>query len=69
MKPMKFNEVTKLLETNGFTLIRSNGHIVYANGTIRIALAHSRVVSPGVVRSVYKAIKQAEQAIPMLKVA
>ena len=65
MKPMRFNEVIKLLETNGFTLIRSNGHMVYANGLVRIALAHSRVVSPGVMRSVYKAIKSV-QTIPMV---
>ena len=62
MKPMKMNEVTKLLESKGFKLIRSNGHIVYACGIVRIALAHQRVVSPGVVRSVYRAIAQIEQA-------
>ena len=60
MKPQRYTDVVKLLESHGFTLIRSNSHQVYANGTVRIALAHSRIVSPGVVRSVMKAIKQSE---------
>jgi predicted RNA binding protein YcfA (HicA-like mRNA interferase family) len=59
MKPMKTSEAIRLLEQNGFTLIRSSGHLVYANGIVRIVLAHQRIVSPGVVRSVYKALKQA----------
>jgi predicted RNA binding protein YcfA (HicA-like mRNA interferase family) len=65
MKPMKFSDVIRLLEDNGFQLIRSNGHMVYANGIVRIALAHSRVVSPGVMRSVVKAIKQVGPTAPM----
>lgn len=67
MKPMKLNDVIKLLESYGFTELRSNGHIVYGNGQIRIALSHGRIVSPGVLRSVTKAIKQVSQ--PQLKVA
>jgi predicted RNA binding protein YcfA (HicA-like mRNA interferase family) len=58
MKPMKTNEAIRLLESNGFTLIRSSGHLVYANGVIRIVLAHQREVSPGVTRQVYRALKQ-----------
>ena len=61
MKPMKMFEVVRLLESNGFVLIRSNGHIVYACKTIRIAIAHQRIVSVGVMRSIYKAIKQANE--------
>ena len=60
MKPMRFMEAIKLLEEDGFILIRSNGHIVYGCGTIRIALAHQRIVSVGVMRSIHKAIKQAK---------
>lgn len=58
MKSMKLTEVVKLLESNGFTFIRSNGHLIYGNGSVRIALAHQRVVTPGVMRSVWKAIEQ-----------
>jgi predicted RNA binding protein YcfA (HicA-like mRNA interferase family) len=60
MKPMKLHEAIDLLESNGFTLIRSNGHKVYAKGSVRIAIAHQRVVSVGVVRSVVKAVRQAK---------
>ena len=61
MKPMRFQEAVKLLESNGFILIRSNGHIVYACGTVRIAIAHQRIVSVGVMRLIHKAIKQANE--------
>lgn len=59
MTPMKFKEVVSLLESNGFTLIRSNGHQTYAKGVHRVVLAHQRMVSPGVLRGVLKTIKQA----------
>jgi predicted RNA binding protein YcfA (HicA-like mRNA interferase family) len=60
MKPLKLNELIKLLESNGFTLIRSNGHMVYANGIVRLALAHQRVVSPGIMREAMRAIKMVQ---------
>ena len=60
MKPLKLNEVVRLLLDNGFVLIRSNGHSIYGCKTVRIALAHQRIVTPGVMRSVYKAIEQAK---------
>lgn len=60
MKPMKLNQVIKLLEQEGFSLIRSNGHTIYGKGGVRIALAHQRTVTPGVLRSVHKAIEQAK---------
>ena len=63
MKPMRFSEVVKLLEDNGFCLVRSNGHQIYANGGVRIALAHQRIVSVGVIRSVHKAIKQVNEGV------
>lgn len=56
MKPMKTNEAIRLLESNGFTLIRSSGHLVYANGVVRIVLAHQREVSPGVTRQIHKTL-------------
>jgi len=31
MQPMRFKDCVKLLESHGFTLIRSNSHQVYAN--------------------------------------
>lgn len=60
MKPMKLIEIIKLLESNGFTLLRSNGHLIYGNGIVRIALSHQRIVTPGVMRSVEKAINKAK---------
>lgn len=60
MKPLKLKELVSLLEYNGFVLVRSNGHMVYANGIVRLAIAHQRIVSPGVVREAMKAIKQVQ---------
>jgi predicted RNA binding protein YcfA (HicA-like mRNA interferase family) len=60
MKPMKLIEVVKMLELNGFTLIRSSGHSIYGCGHIRIAIAHQRIVSPGLLRSVHKAIESSK---------
>jgi predicted RNA binding protein YcfA (HicA-like mRNA interferase family) len=63
MKPTKLLECVKMLKQNGFTLLRSNGHSIYGNGRIRIALAHQKYVSPGVLRSVMKAIAMAKSEI------
>lgn len=60
MKPLKLKQLVSLLESNGFVLVRSNGHMVYANGIVRLAIAHKRTVSPGVVREAMKAIKQVQ---------
>jgi len=57
---MKLNECVKLLEANGFVLVRSNGHSIYACGKVHIALAHQRIVTPGVLRSVHRAIASAK---------
>lgn len=59
MRPMKLAEVVRLLQENGFALVRSSGHDIYSNGRVSIALAHQRIVSPGVLRSVHKAIQRA----------
>lgn len=61
MKSMKLLEVVKMLELNGFTLMRSNGHLIYGHGTLRVALAHARIVSPGVLRSVMRVINQSQE--------
>ena len=68
MKPMRLQEVVKLLESHGFTLVRSNGHDIYSNGRVSIALAHQRVVTPGVMRSVTKAIERANSGFNERKV-
>ena len=54
---MKLVEVIRLLESNGFVLIRSNAHSIYACGLVRVAVPHGRVVSAGIMREVFKAIK------------
>jgi predicted RNA binding protein YcfA (HicA-like mRNA interferase family) len=56
MQPMKLNDCIKLLESHGFILLRSNGHMIFGCGVIRVVLAHSRIVSPGLMRDVQKAI-------------
>ncbi len=56
MKQMRLKDIVSLLESNGFVLLRSNGHMVYGNGSVTVALAHDRNVSPGVVRQVFRAI-------------
>ena len=63
MKPIRTNDAIKLLEENGFIFIRSNSHMIFGNGEIRIALAHQRTVSPGVARSINRAIKQCKSEI------
>lgn len=60
MKPMKTVEAIRLLEQNGFCLIRSNGHYIYGCKTVRIALAHDKMVTAGVMRKVYRAIDMAK---------
>ena len=67
MKQMRLIEVVRLLSENGFVMLRSNGHMVYGNGTVRVALAHDRNVAPGVVRQVFKAIEQSKNAQPIVK--
>lgn len=56
MRPMQLKDAVSLLQSNGFTLLRSNGHLIYGCGIVRVVLSHSRIVAPGVVRQVYKAI-------------
>ena len=60
MKPETLRDIVKLLEENGFVLIRSTSHAIYACGGVRIAIAHQRIVSMGVMRSVHKAIRQSK---------
>ena len=60
MKQLRLRDLVSLLESHGFTLLRSNGHMVYGCGVVRIALAHDRMVSPAVVREAYKAISKVE---------
>jgi len=59
MKPQRFTDTIKLLETNGFVCIRKGGHDIYAKGLVRVALPHHKMVSPGVMRSIHKAIARA----------
>ena len=68
MKQMRLKDIVSLLQNNGFVLLRSNGHMIYGCGIVRIALAHDRNVAPGVVREVYKAIAKS-QATSELKAA
>ena len=60
MVPMKINDMIRLLESNGFALIRSGHHRVYAHGAIKVVLSHGRIVSPGVVRGALRSIEQAK---------
>ena len=57
MKPMKTKDVEILLKKNNYLLIRSNGHKVFSNGKSSVAIAHDRVQSVGVMRTIYKTLK------------
>ncbi len=51
MKPMRTKDFIRLLETNGYRLVRSNGHKVYANALGQsIAIPHDKTISVGIVR-------------------
>lgn len=47
---MKNRELIKILEQNGFQFKRSNGHMIYSNGTKTIALPHHTQHSRGLAR-------------------
>lgn len=56
MKPMSTREVEALLLSHGFVLLRIAKHMIYGKDEKRIAIPRSRVVSPGVMRSVNKVL-------------
>jgi predicted RNA binding protein YcfA (HicA-like mRNA interferase family) len=47
---MKNKELIRILKDHNFVLIRANGHMIYSNGTITIAVPNHMEHSKGLVR-------------------
>lgn len=58
MKAMKKQDVVRLLIDNGFYILRQGEHEVWANATVRVFLPRHGVISPGVMRDIWKAIRK-----------
>lgn len=42
---MKQKELIRMIEKIGFNLLRSNGHMIYGRGEVRIAIPHHKVIN------------------------
>lgn len=49
---MKNRDLVRILRDNNFNLIRSNGHSIYSNGIVTIAVPNHHEHSKGLVRRV-----------------
>lgn len=63
MKGMKTREMEKLLLDNNFVMVRSNGHKVFSNGKVQVALSHQKEVSNGVVRKIKTILRKQNEII------
>ena len=51
---MRQSELIRLLESAGFVLVRSNGHLIYKRGGVALAVPHSRMVNGRTAHNVLK---------------
>ena len=51
---MKFKDLHRLLMSRGYMIVRESKHHVYSNGHNTIAVPHTRVVSTGTLRDIFK---------------
>lgn len=51
---MKNNDLIRILKTYNFNLKRSNGHSIYSNGTITVAVPNKKEHSKGLVRRIFQ---------------
>jgi len=52
---MKYRELESILTRHAFVLVRQSKHNIYSNGLgVSIALPHTKVISKGVLRDVFK---------------
>lgn len=42
---MKFRELVRLLEDNGFYFKKNSKHVIYTNGSVCVAVPHTRIVN------------------------
>ncbi len=53
---MKFKDLHRYLNERGYFIIRESGHHIYSNGHSTIAVPHTKVVSTGTLRDIFKII-------------
>lgn len=53
----KIRELNKILNENGYKIIRSNGHIIYSNGTHSIPVPNRKEIGGSLVAKILKQIK------------
>lgn len=51
---MKNKDLIRILKDNNFMLVRSNGHEIYSNGQISVAVPHGKEHSKGLVRRIFQ---------------
>lgn len=51
---MKFKDLHRLLNERGYFIVRESGHHIYSNGHGIIAVPHTKDVSIGTLRDVFK---------------
>lgn len=49
---MKNRDLIRILINNSFQLIRSNGHAIYSNGIVTVAVPHKKSHNIGLVRRI-----------------
>lgn len=54
---MKLRDIDKLLERNGFILVRSTKHRVYAKGSIRVVVPMHKEVNKMIAKKIIKEIE------------
>jgi len=59
---MKTRDLIKVLERQGFYLLRQGEHKIYSNGVIEINIPHSRTTSSGMVHQAFKSLKSLNKA-------
>ena len=53
---MKFKELHRYLNSRGYFIVRESKHHIYSNGHTSIAVPHTKLVSDGTLRDIFKAI-------------
>ncbi len=60
---MKNRDLLRILKDYNFYLVRSNGHEIYSNGQITVAIPHGHEHSKGLVRRILQHAKLSKQQI------
>jgi predicted RNA binding protein YcfA (HicA-like mRNA interferase family) len=61
MKPMKYKNLERILYQEGFVHCRFSKHIIFEKGSWKIAVPHTREVSPGTLRDIFKIVEQSKK--------